>query len=190
MSKKRIRITIAIIVISFLILGGIAGYFVYYYYNQYNQLKTNPQLLASKQTQEIVSQVSNLMNLPTDEVPQVATVVNPSLVQSHTPFSQTQTGEDSCDFPPASKPAPGNGCILPEGIGKGSCGSLPDTTRVHLSTRAIATTYPGSDNATTYEGAAEASLPDRSLQWTIHTINLGSDACWTARCQSWQLSRD
>ena len=85
MSKKRLTITISIITV-FIVLGGIVGYIGYYYYNQYNLLKANPQLLARRQTQEIISQVSGLMRLPTDEVPQVATVVNPALVQSHTPF--------------------------------------------------------------------------------------------------------
>ena len=93
MSKRKFIITLYIIIIVFLILGAITGYIGYYYYHQYTQLKTNPQLLATKQTQELVAQVSSLMRLPTDEIPQIATVVNPTLVQAHTPFSQAETGD-------------------------------------------------------------------------------------------------
>ena len=93
MSKKKFPVIISTVIFALVVLGGTAGYMGYYYYTQYNLLKTNPQLLSAQQTQQIVSQIGQLMQLPTDEIPQVATVMNPTLVQSHSPFSHAETGD-------------------------------------------------------------------------------------------------
>lgn len=87
--KRHRRILLVIISLLFFLFGGVA----FYYYNQYNTLKNDPQALSASQTKEIIAQVGQLMSLPADEKPQVATVVNPALVQEHTPFNQTQTGD-------------------------------------------------------------------------------------------------
>ena len=92
-SEKRFRTILIILVVGFVILGGIVGYFAFYYYNQYNLLKSNPQALTASQTKQVISEVSQLMQLPTDETPQVATVVNPSQVQENTPFKDTESGD-------------------------------------------------------------------------------------------------
>src|ERR1700724_3588567 len=93
MSKRKLTVTISTIILALVLLGGTAGYIGYYYYTQYNLLKTNPKLLSTQQTQQIVSQVGQLMQVPTDETPQVATVISPTLVQSHSPFSHAETGD-------------------------------------------------------------------------------------------------
>lgn len=88
-SKKRRYIILIIVFIAFLLLSASA----FYYYNQYTMLKSNPSALSESQTKELMTDVGKLMSLPSDETPQVATVVNPNLVQEHTPFTQTQTGD-------------------------------------------------------------------------------------------------
>ena len=92
-SLKKLNIPILVVVIVLILLAAIGGYIGYYYYNQYNILKTNPQAVSARETHQIISRVSQLMQLPTNESPQIATVVNPTLVQSHTPFLQAETGD-------------------------------------------------------------------------------------------------
>ena len=81
--KKQKIINIAIIIIAIIALG-LGGYFYY----QVRMLKTNPQNIAQKEADDLVSKVSKLYLLPVGENPTIATVSDPELLKSQSFFTQ------------------------------------------------------------------------------------------------------
>ncbi|NVN97391.1 hypothetical protein HXX01_04155 [Candidatus Nomurabacteria bacterium] len=76
MSKPKM-INIAISLVALIaVLGGV------YFYYQLKVLKSDPQTIAKKETTDLVSKVSRLYLLPTDEEPTIATVSDPTILKS------------------------------------------------------------------------------------------------------------
>lgn len=67
-----------------------------YYYNQYTSLNNiikNPNLAVTKQTQQLITQVGKLMELPKDEQPTVATVTDASKLKGQAFFANAVNGD-------------------------------------------------------------------------------------------------
>ena len=74
--------------ILFVVVGGslaTSGYF----YKQYEKIKKNPNLVAQEEVKNLVTQVGQLMVLPVDEVPSVATVVDKDKLKDQPFFKNT-----------------------------------------------------------------------------------------------------
>jgi hypothetical protein len=65
----------------------------YYYFNQYQVLKQNPQALTDKENAGLVAKLGLLMVLPTNEQPTIATVADPSKLKDQPFFTNAKTGD-------------------------------------------------------------------------------------------------
>src|SRR5258708_39731841 len=65
----------------------------YYYYNQFEQLKQNPQALTDKENATLVAKLGQLIELPTNELPTIATVADPSKLKDQPFFANAKTGD-------------------------------------------------------------------------------------------------
>jgi hypothetical protein len=88
LQNKRKILTVVIILIA---LGGYV--LSYYYYSQYQALKKNPDQIAQEQALKITRQVAQLMQLPTDETPNVASVADKSKVANQPFFKNVENGD-------------------------------------------------------------------------------------------------
>jgi len=79
-----------IIVLTLLFLSASA--FAVYFYIQFNELRKNPQKVAQEQVRQLVSDVSELMVLPEDEQPTVATVADPEQLIGQPFFNKAKKG--------------------------------------------------------------------------------------------------
>jgi hypothetical protein len=80
-----------IIWVIFIAIGGVT--LSAYYFNKYRTLKTNPNLEAQEETNNLVDSLSKLMELPTDETPTVATVVDKEKLKDQPFFANAQDGD-------------------------------------------------------------------------------------------------
>jgi hypothetical protein len=92
--KNKLVKTIGIAALLGVILG--LGVTSYYFYHKY---KTVP----SVETDETVARVSKLMQLPTDEVPTLATVTDKEKVKNQTFFANAENGDRALIYPKAKK---------------------------------------------------------------------------------------
>lgn len=65
----------------------------YYFYNKYQAVKTNPNAEAEKKTAEYVAAIGKLMELPKDETPTVATILDKDKLKDQ-PFFVGAENED------------------------------------------------------------------------------------------------
>ncbi|MFA5358568.1 MAG: hypothetical protein WC310_01945 [Patescibacteria group bacterium] len=79
------------VVIILLAVGGIATSI--YYSNRYRQLKANPDIEAQKETETLVSAVSKIMELPADETPTVATIMDKDKLKDQPFFAKAENGD-------------------------------------------------------------------------------------------------
>jgi len=70
-----------------------AGIYYYMQFQSAQSLLKNPNLAVEKQTNALVTQVSKLMMLPTDEVPTVATVTDASKLKDQAFFKNAKNGD-------------------------------------------------------------------------------------------------
>ncbi len=77
-----------IIIAAFLII--VICFFVYYLNSQSNK---NPELKAQKEVSDLVFKVGKLIELPGDEVPTLATVIDENKVTSELFFKNAKTGD-------------------------------------------------------------------------------------------------
>lgn len=100
LTKK--RIFRGILVVIFLILGGLT----YYFYNQVVELKKNQaQTTPSGQAdvKELLQRVSRLIVLPENEEPTVATVSDPEKLKDQPFFAKAKTGDKVLIYSKAKK---------------------------------------------------------------------------------------
>ena len=78
--KKKIRLSPKIISVLIVLLLVLSGYGVaYYYYGQYKATKIvldNPEIASKNEVKEITEKLGLIYELPTDEEPSVATVLD------------------------------------------------------------------------------------------------------------------
>lgn len=80
-------IMIALVAVS---LGSSAG--AYYFYDKYSDLKANPQQTAQNEIADVLGKLGQLMDLPADEQPTVATVSDPEKLQAQPFFAKAKKG--------------------------------------------------------------------------------------------------
>jgi len=91
MEKSKRKALIILIIAFILILAGIGG--TYYFYTKYNEIKNNPNIVATKELELITAEVSKLMELPTNETPSLATVEDKESLSEQEFFSTTENGD-------------------------------------------------------------------------------------------------
>ncbi len=70
---------------------GVTG--SYYYYNKYQLIKANPNVIAQKETEELVTAIGRLIELPMGEIPTVATISDKEKLSEEPFFSLGQNGD-------------------------------------------------------------------------------------------------
>ncbi len=93
------RFFVPILFVLLLILGGIAVYF----YAQISAMKQDPDALAVKEAEDLVSVVEKLIILPKDEVPTIATVSDPTKLADQPFFAKAKVGDKVLLFSQAKK---------------------------------------------------------------------------------------
>ena len=87
-----------------------AGYFAYHFYNRYQDfykqfqdLKNNPSALSKEETQALVDSVGKLVEIPKDETPTVATVLDKEKLKDQSFFQTAENGDKVLIFVNAKK---------------------------------------------------------------------------------------
>ena len=76
------------------ILAVVAIIAAVYFYTQYSSIKANPQQISQQEVADLVTKVGNLYGgLPKDETPTVATVADPTALNSQPFFANAQKGD-------------------------------------------------------------------------------------------------
>jgi hypothetical protein len=65
----------------------------YYFYSQYQTIKSNPQAVTEKDNAVLVAKLGQLIALPTNEQPTIATVADPSKLKDQPFFANAKTGD-------------------------------------------------------------------------------------------------
>ena len=72
------------------VLGAGSGY---YFYHEYQVLKENPQAVTDKENATLVAKLGQLIELPANEQPTIATVADPSKLKGQPFFANAKTGD-------------------------------------------------------------------------------------------------
>ena len=96
--KFKRYIFILIIVIAVAGIGSSS-----YYYRQYKILKSNPNFEEQKEAKKIINSLSKLIELPNDETPEIATVLDKSKLSGQDFFKNTQNGDKLVTYIKARK---------------------------------------------------------------------------------------
>ena len=75
------------------ILAVIAVIAAVYFYLQYSSIKANPQQISQQEVTDLVARVGDLMFLPQNETPTIATVSDPAALNSQPFFMNAQKGD-------------------------------------------------------------------------------------------------
>lgn len=103
MEKKTSSNLNMILVIALGIVVVILGIAAFYFYNQYQNIKKNPNQVAQAETDALVAQVGKLIDLPKDETPTVATVLDKEKLKDQPFFSNAQNGDKILIYTKAKK---------------------------------------------------------------------------------------
>lgn len=100
MYKKIVKIGFTVF-IAILIFGslGAAGYF----YQQYKEIKDNPNKISTDEINSIASTISKFMDLPTDETPTLATVTDKEKLKEQDFFKKSENGDKILIYANAKK---------------------------------------------------------------------------------------
>ncbi|TXI87236.1 MAG: hypothetical protein E6Q36_07860 [Chryseobacterium sp.] len=91
-----------IYIIAGVLLIGLAAVAVYFYI-QYQNIKKNPNQVAKAETDALVAQVSKLIDLPKDETPTVATVLDKEKLKDQPFFAGAENGDKILIYTKAKK---------------------------------------------------------------------------------------
>jgi len=80
-----------VIVFAIVAILGLFGSF--YFFSKYQALKTNPDLEAQKETKMLISALGELMELPTGEVPTIATISDKEKLKDQPFFKTAENGD-------------------------------------------------------------------------------------------------
>lgn len=75
----------------------------YYYYNNYQKLLKNPDIVTKQEATWLVDKVSKLMSLPTDEEPSTATVLDKDKLKDQAFFKNAENGDKILIYSKAKK---------------------------------------------------------------------------------------
>lgn len=82
-----------IVVIVLIALVAVAFGLSYHYYTEYTKIKTNPELVYKDENAQLLVEVGKLMELPTDEEPTVATVMDKEQLKDQAFFAKAENGD-------------------------------------------------------------------------------------------------
>lgn len=94
--NKFIFIGMALIVVALFVASG-------YFYLQYQKIKKNPEIVTKQETEALVEQAGKLIDLPKDETPQVATVLDKDKLKDQPFFANAQNGDKILIYTKAKK---------------------------------------------------------------------------------------
>lgn len=94
-------ITVVVLVAIILILG--VGYGGWYFYNKYQQIKINPEIITKEETSFLVERISKLMDVPQDETPTLATVLDKEKLKDQAFFANADNGDKVLIYTKAKK---------------------------------------------------------------------------------------
>ncbi len=88
-NKKAIKLLLTVVVLA------AVGFFAYQYIHTRNELNKakNPEQAAKQETQDILDEISQYLELPSDEQPTTATVSNKEKLQSQPFFENAENGD-------------------------------------------------------------------------------------------------
>lgn len=104
--KRSKKIGFVIIVIAVIAALGVGGYFTYNYVQDQNaeiERLSDPQQAAKDEATKIKELVANLVEVPADENPTIATVNDASKLKSQAFFAKSQNGDKVLIFTKAKK---------------------------------------------------------------------------------------
>lgn len=99
MSKK---VKYILIVAAAIIFAGAVGGGIYFYW-QYQRVVKNPELITKQETAWVLERVNKLIDLPQDETPTVATVLDKEKLKDQDFFKKAQNGDKLIVFMNAKK---------------------------------------------------------------------------------------
>jgi hypothetical protein len=99
-SKKRSgKAIIGVLILVILLLGaGLA-----FYYQKYQKVKKNPDIVTKEETQAIVEKVGKLIDLPKDETPTLATILDKEKLKDQAFFNNAKNGDKILIYTKAQK---------------------------------------------------------------------------------------
>lgn len=89
------------ILLALIFLGAIAA--GYYYYQSYQKLLKNPDIITKQEVTWLVEKASKLMVLPTDEEPSTATVLDKEKLKDQAFFKNSENGDKILIYAKAKK---------------------------------------------------------------------------------------
>ncbi|MEK7622053.1 MAG: hypothetical protein AAB415_02645 [Patescibacteria group bacterium] len=93
---SQIIIILSTITITSLVVTG-------YFYTELERLRTNPQILANNELQDIVVKVGQLIVLPDNEQPTLMTIADPEQLRDQPFFARAKTGDKVLVYNQAAK---------------------------------------------------------------------------------------
>ncbi len=103
MERKKSNNTNLILLIGLGVVILILGVVAFYFYNQYQSIKKNPNQVAKAETEALVAEVGKLIDLPKDETPTVATVLDKEKLKDQPFFANAQNGDKILIYTKAKK---------------------------------------------------------------------------------------
>lgn len=88
MKKGKIFLWIFVI----LLIGGLATG-TWYFYDQYQKIKKNPELISKNEVEAITTAIGRFMNLPKDEQPTIATITDQEKLKTQPFFKNSKNGD-------------------------------------------------------------------------------------------------
>ena len=80
-------------VISLAVVAVIAIAGAAYFYRQYSFLKTNPQAASEEEVQGLIKEIGEFMQLPNDETPSLATILDKEKIKDQPFFKNAENGD-------------------------------------------------------------------------------------------------
>ena len=93
---SQIIIILSTITITSLVVTG-------YFYTELERLRTNPQILATNELQDIVAKVGQLIVLPENEQPTLMTIADPEQLRDQPFFARAKAGDKVLVYNQAAK---------------------------------------------------------------------------------------
>lgn len=92
-----------IIDMAVILVAVVAVVFAAYFYYKWSLIKQNPQAVAQAEVNDLVAKISRLIVLPTDEVPTIATVSDPTALKDQAFFASAVKGDKVLIYAQAKK---------------------------------------------------------------------------------------
>jgi len=85
------RLKLRTIIIAIILIVGWLG--AIYFYNQYNEIANDPQVVAQKQANKVLTDLSSIMELPENELPSISTITDISALAGNLFFERAQNDD-------------------------------------------------------------------------------------------------